>query len=105
LGGSPDDGEEGVTVPGDDDQLSYVSAPASDYSVTTVGSDMLNTSRFSDEEEKIPRDVTIVPKDVTRVSRDVTRPTKVSNRFIFVIGVSKKRKTERHCRVVRYITL
>ena len=39
-------------VPGDDDQFSYVSAPASDYSVTTVGSDMLNNSRMSDEEER-----------------------------------------------------
>jgi len=52
LGGSGDETDEGVTVPGDDDQLSYVSAPASDYSVTTVGSDVLNNSRFSDEEER-----------------------------------------------------
>ena len=52
LGGGGDEEEEGVTVPGDDDQLSYVSAPASDYSVTTVGSDVLNNSRLSDEEER-----------------------------------------------------
>ena len=52
LGGGSDEADEGVTVPGDDDQLSYVSAPASDYSVTTVGSDILNNSRLSDEEDE-----------------------------------------------------
>lgn len=51
------DADEGVMVPGDDDQLSYVSAPASDYSVTTVGSDMLHTSRMSDDEEEDERHV------------------------------------------------
>lgn len=42
-------------VPGDDDRLSYVSAPASDYSVTTVGSDMLHSAAdYEDEEEESP---------------------------------------------------
>ncbi|XP_078484813.1 tight junction protein 1 isoform X2 [Ciona intestinalis] len=52
LGGGGEEDTEGVTVPGDDDQFSYVSAPASDYSVTTVGSEMLNSSRMSDDEEE-----------------------------------------------------
>lgn len=48
LGGAGDDDEEGVNVPGDDDNFSYVSAPASDYSVTTVGSDTLNNRSVED---------------------------------------------------------
>ncbi|XP_076812481.1 tight junction protein ZO-1-like isoform X3 [Clavelina lepadiformis] len=67
LGGSGEEMEEGVTVPGDDDQFSYVSAPASDYSVTTVGSDMLNSSRMSDEEEQDLR-----PVDIQRPQRRVS---------------------------------
>lgn len=38
-------------LPEDDDRLSYVSAPASDYSVTTVGSELQHQSLDLEDEE------------------------------------------------------
>jgi len=59
LGGGGEEDTEGVNIPGDDDQFSYVSAPASDYSVTTVGSEMLNNSRTSDDDD-VPQPARLV---------------------------------------------
>ena len=50
LGGTEEIEGEGINVPGDDDGFSYVSAPASDYSVTTAGSDFMNSSTRSVED-------------------------------------------------------
>ncbi|XP_039261919.2 tight junction protein ZO-1-like isoform X2 [Styela clava] len=56
LGATAEEDTEGVLVPGDDDRLSYVSAPASDYSVTTVGSEMLHsTAEYDDMDEPSDR--------------------------------------------------
>ena len=63
LGGSAEEDTEGMVIPGDDDRLSYVSAPASDYSVTTVGSEMLHSTTDLDDEdyEEHPLDKPVLP--------------------------------------------
>jgi len=45
---------DSAIIPDDDDKFSYVSAPASDYSVTTAGSDFLNSTIRSEDDVTQP---------------------------------------------------